>query len=1325
VPRKKASSVRAVPTRVGGKPPRDVGQETLLKFKYQIEYVILRWLQLVEDRLSYLLCEIDEDLQVLTATLGAERIQVKTLDRGNWTAGRLTSKNSPVVQRFVGQARDDDKLTFRFVTNAPGAPTFFEDLPNTVLKHTDLSGDGVTAFLARVTFDFGYVGLNDIELRVREEIRRVAESVFDVRPAQDHVLRLHERLFEAAFVASSSPSKQERRLDAERLRSIFQSSLNSIEVGPGVDLAVAGRAVNQLLERVSGSGALGLDATSLVQAFEDRITTLKSALLNQFQARLEEQIANVKQRHLFQTARAGLESLVEEADSNSEIRESPDLMYKLFTNLTVCTERQGDMEAAVHYAEKAAAVRAIDARSITNLAVAKMKRGDQLDAALISVDEALRFNPDYRPAHVVRLTLVAELESATVALEEAAKLPWAKSDASAQYAISSIHLLNGSIHEATTAARRAVALDRSPEHLSWLAHMLIDANEPRVEKLEFKVRGLPRASGDLEEGLALFREAAQQFAVEQRVGRADMVQIDVGRTLLSLERDDEAILQFEALLSSTTEDVARTAYSNLIEAHLPRQTATAVKLAEQANAAFPDDPYLLFAWNRALLTSGQPREALTALNRLVSVANAPESLRRYAQCFIATAHIELGEFEAAEDALDLVDPGEHAYGIIAKARVLLGQEAGSAARQWALDSAANHSDEPGVVKVCADFLRNHGFDDDAAVLYRRIVATVTDDTQLTGERYTTFVTMAYFAKDWKRCLTIEPTRAPDSDAAYEMHIIKAHAHEEFNLYEDALREYQEIAAPYAERRDVIDGLVRCAFALARPSVAISRVANYIRNGNGGAIEMINLASLYALAGDTEASIANARAALQLAPDDRRVSEIYIVVMIRNGRVDDAVIQMHKYLEAFPGTKMVQVWRGEPDTVAQRLFDKVLLPRMKQHERVGALYAQHPIPLGLMAKALGRSYVSLWHGIMDSELNGAFATTRGEDVARTSQTLSSREAVIDLSAVLTLGMLDLLGILAGTLDTIYVAGSVIDEIRDELFHTDEPLLRRVLTTFERDPDTFRVVAVDERRSRVFPAKVKRRLGRQEVDSARLADRQSVPMICDDLAMRELSKAHGIEGLSSRALLEFLFTQGAIDAETYSKSVVALVEHNYQFISYSALVLDWAVRNKKDGAKSLVSQIDLAGAELTSYAGVFAETLAGLWASPKQKLNDTSVSVWTDEILATLLMKGGAKLALPAVATVSMSILRVKPPAMSPFLFAVFAMFRNRRFSDEVLLILLFGTAIHLAGAVKQGAIKREAVSHFFNALGHHWAARLKRLLRDGGTEAYSLLFDETK
>ena len=92
--------------------------------------------------------------------------------------------------------------------------------------------------------------------------------------------------------------------------------------------------------------------TATIDASQQAVIELQGELLKHFHARVEQVVTSMKESKSYASSEPVFKSLLDEALQNPSLRESAELLRKLYTNLTVCAERMGDMEATVLYAQK-------------------------------------------------------------------------------------------------------------------------------------------------------------------------------------------------------------------------------------------------------------------------------------------------------------------------------------------------------------------------------------------------------------------------------------------------------------------------------------------------------------------------------------------------------------------------------------------------------------------------------------------------------------------------------------------------------------------------------------------------------------------------------------------------------------------------------------------------------------------------------------------------------------------------------------------------------------------------------------------------------------
>jgi hypothetical protein len=248
---------------------RTSGQETLLRYSYQLAYVAMRWFETLNDASLTVISEAHEDADIVEAAVASERVQVKTLDTGGWSAGALR----PILQRFADQYRVDTNLTFRFVTNAPPSPQVSHFV--TALQ-AHRSGNNLTAqqaqalktirdavkgkladpgqvdeFVRRLYLDFHFHGLASISISVREQIAILAHDRYGATMAPQDVAAFQQRLSGIVLERSSSRGLYNRILTHDELDELFREATSLVSFKDVPNLATLPQKVAELVERLS------------------------------------------------------------------------------------------------------------------------------------------------------------------------------------------------------------------------------------------------------------------------------------------------------------------------------------------------------------------------------------------------------------------------------------------------------------------------------------------------------------------------------------------------------------------------------------------------------------------------------------------------------------------------------------------------------------------------------------------------------------------------------------------------------------------------------------------------------------------------------------------------------------------------------------------------------------------------------------------------------------------------------------------------------------------------------------------------------------------
>jgi len=256
----------------------------------------------------------------------------------------------------------------------------------------------------------------------------------------------------------------------------------------------------------------------------------------------------------------------------------------------------------------------------------------------------------------------------------------------------------------------------------------------------------------------------------------------------------------------------------------------------------------------------------------------------------------------------------------------------------------------------------------------------------------------------------------------------------------------------------------------------------------------------------------------------------------------------------------------------------------RHERATqamALYRERPLTLGALARLLGNPLIEVWAGMI-SQSGGLVIASSGtpEDATKELYLLSrSKSLVLDLTALLTLGYLDLLDRLPRRFEHIFVAQSVVDEINDtftrrfsgpkpamtvwkegdhyvrqeispESLEQGRNFLNRIQTFVESASEVLPVTgALDLGRAKF--EEFKELLGDGAIASILVAKEKKAPLYSDDLVLRVIARNDWqIEGVWSQSVLLKLRECGVLTDEDYYDAIKRLALANYRFVSIDA-------------------------------------------------------------------------------------------------------------------------------------------------------------------------------
>ena len=309
--------------------------------------------------------------------------------------------------------------------------------------------------------------------------------------------------------------------------------------------------------------------------------------------------------------------------------------------------------------------------------------------------------------------------------------------------------------------------------------------------------------------------------------------------------------------NGSTQEATRAAYANLIEIEIADQNPGAIDLAKEACDRLPGSDYLHFCYGRALTAQGQDSAAIEQFSLSLD-AEPPEQLQRAAHLYKALCLIDLKNLEAADAEL----AGWFDLSVLAVNVRLKFLEAKSGARHaanWAIELVDEHRDDVGIQIAVAQFLRQRGLLNEAGPIFSRLLKLIVLPDLPTSEQALLWAQAAYYCGDWKACLVLDPDAISNELIKTDVRVIQAVALQELNRHADALALLEKLVAENPARHDIVEALAITCFHLGRPNRAIPHLERLAHASNATPHDRMNLAVLYALAGDVGASLREADA----------------------------------------------------------------------------------------------------------------------------------------------------------------------------------------------------------------------------------------------------------------------------------------------------------------------------------------------------------------------------------------------------------------------------------------------------------------------------------
>lgn len=276
---------------------------------------------------------------------------------------------------------------------------------------------------------------------------------------------------------------------------------------------------------------------------------------------------------------------------------------------------------------------------------------------------------------------------------------------------------------------------------------------------------------------------------------------------------------------------------------------------------------------------------------------------------------------------------------------------------------------------------------------------------------------------------------------------------------------------------------------------------------------------------------------------------------------------------FPGHPALQMVSIENNDFS-KLF-KMLDERHKLLVQVMQLYREKNLPLGSIAKMVGRTVFDAW-AMQVAHRDGRIIATSGDAADNERQfgyMFSPMDVVIDITAVLTICYLEIQDEVRLRFANIYIAQTALDEVRrwimdakerspnatvwrdgDKYFHREgaEESVQREIQLLERIEGFIAsciVVPVSEMLT-IGPEAYERMadiVGDSATASMLVAKERNLPLYADDLGLRQLAHSEWqVRGVWSQTVLGTMQQNGILTMEQYYDAVKQLTLANYAHV-----------------------------------------------------------------------------------------------------------------------------------------------------------------------------------
>lgn len=457
----------------------------------------------------------------------------------------------------------------------------------------------------------------------------------------------------------------------------------------------------------------------------------------------------------------------------------------------------------------------------------------------------------------------------------------------------------------------------------------------------------------------------------------------------------------------------------------------------------------------------------------------------------------------------------------------------------------------------------------------------------------------------------------------------------------------------------------CLFRLGRKEEAHDVVLQAENMVGKKSDDLVFLAVAYEAVGKLEKALELSLRALEEDPTKLELHLHFIFLFVRAENSLPTIDGKYKHTyqnciakleERFPGQREIELLKlpEKPEEFRQQLL-MLLQEASQQRVKVETLYQQKRLPLGFLARSVGRDIITTWGALTEHPYLKIWASSGiTNEIADEIQCVrTAKSIVIDPIALLTIKALDFLPKLADAFEKIFVPQSIIDQVQLKIrfekiaaekghwvineedgkiiwHHMPSEILKRNIEALESllnwvTKNSKKVQIIGKSIERTEKDEYKRFKQLEDVLGAEFSEVlleshvRAIPMYSEDFRLRQLGKNDlNIKSFGTQALLKAFLDKKLISTMDYNQALITLLALNYHFISISTETIiqnlqsnDYVTKPRTLLPFEILKHPDN---DLSRLIKIATEFLLWLWNSDLHLMNKQS---WTDVMLSSVI------------------------------------------------------------------------------------------------------------